>query len=584
MKLYLPGRDKPLVFGENRVAVNRADLRIDYEIHQERDLVQIHMTLSNTGSQTVKLSSLDILDIFEIYPPVYHNSWQSWLPFKAYMEQPETKDLLDFAGMTDTTPYHLTPTPEILQTGVFPSDYFVASRSVVCGFLDSAVSHPYFAWSTSEERIEARVELFGKPLEPGSGIHLEPVVVISGDELPSMLERYATLISEYKRPSFKSFEGIGWCSWYHYFEEIDMSELQKNTEMVSDLAKKDGVPFSLVQLDDGYQKDIGEWTTTNEKFPQLDVISSYIRSKSLKPGIWVAPFSVSETSRVFSEHEEWLVKDAKGEPKRAYRNWGKNIYSLDPTNPKAADFLAETMLALRNAGFKYVKIDFLFGGAIPGRRHIPNTTPVEAYVKGLRIIREALGEDVFIVGCGAPLLPSVGHVDAMRIGADTAPSWNEDIPDNGIPSFRHCLRNALTRSFMHGKLWLNDPDTIILRGQEAELSLSEARMFALACGILDNLLLESDDMSLVGQEGLEILMKAFSFKGRKTRVFLNGNNDVFIFGARGTGVSSVLSVVNLGTTGTSVLIPDSALDWLGHSAEYGLTYVEPRSIWVHEFA
>jgi len=47
-------------------------------------------------------------------------------------------------------------------------------------------------------------------------------------------------------------------------------------------------------------------------------------------------------------------------------------------------------------------------------------TPIQAYREGLNVIRKAVGKS-FILGCGAPLLPSAGLVDGMRIGEDTAP-------------------------------------------------------------------------------------------------------------------------------------------------------------------
>ena len=36
------------------------------------------------------------------------------------------------------------------------------------------------------------------------------------------------------------------------------------------------------------------------------------------------------------------------------------------------------------------------------------------------MIREAIGPDAYLLGCGAPILPSVGLVDAMRVGPDIA--------------------------------------------------------------------------------------------------------------------------------------------------------------------
>ena len=57
----------------------------------------------------------------------------------------------------------------------------------------------------------------------------------------------------------------------------------------------------------------------------------------------------------------------------------------------------------------------------PGPRH-SGTDPITAYREGLEVIRDAAG-DAYLLGCGAPILPSVGLLDAMRVSPDTAPEW-----------------------------------------------------------------------------------------------------------------------------------------------------------------
>ena len=59
----------------------------------------------------------------------------------------------------------------------------------------------------------------------------------------------------------------------------------------------------------------------------------------------------------------------------------------------------------------------------------------------------------------------------MRIGADVAPFWDNWIsrgPNrrrHGVAT-EHALRNILTRAFMHRRLWLNDPDCLMVRATE----------------------------------------------------------------------------------------------------------------------
>ncbi len=89
----------------------------------------------------------------------------------------------------------------------------------------------------------------------------------------------------------------------------------------------------------------------------------------------------------------------------------------------------------------------------------------------MELIREAAGPDTYLLGCGAPLGPSLGIVDGMRIGTDTAPDWEPKYMgiellfpnDPDIPSAKNALQNTISRSAMHNRWWHNDPDCLLLR-------------------------------------------------------------------------------------------------------------------------
>jgi len=102
-----------------------------------------------------------------------------------------------------------------------------------------------------------------------------------------------------------------------------------------------------------------------------------------------------------------------------------DLVGLDLTHPGVREHLAEELARLRGLGIGYLKLDFLYGGAIPGRRH-DDVSEVEAYRRGLALVRDAVGPDVYLLGCGAPILPSVGLVDAMRVSPDTFHEGGED--------------------------------------------------------------------------------------------------------------------------------------------------------------
>ena len=82
--------------------------------------------------------------------------------------------------------------------------------------------------------------------------------------------------------------------------------------------------------------------------------------------------------------------------------------------------------ALRSYGFDYFKLDFLYAGALGG---------LEEYRHGLpAVIRDAVGPEAYVLGCGAPILPSVGLVDAMRVSPDVAPVYEPEDGDMSQPA------------------------------------------------------------------------------------------------------------------------------------------------------
>jgi len=47
------------------------------------------------------------------------------------------------------------------------------------------------------------------------------------------------------------------------------------------------------------------------------------------------------------------------------------------------------------------------------------------------------GTQAVLLGCGAPLLPRIGLVDAMRVGPDVLPEDPDAVPDLARESRRH---------------------------------------------------------------------------------------------------------------------------------------------------
>ncbi len=149
-------------------------------------------------------------------------------------------------------------------------------------------------------------------------------------------------------------------------------------------------------------------------------------------------------------------------PADAGHNWHQDLFALDVTHPEAAAYLTEVFTTLARLGIDLFKIDFVFAGALDGHRH-GDIDGLGAYRMGVELIRSAIGNEAYLRGCGAPILPSVGLFDAMRISPDTSPHYEPDDGDPSQPSARAAEFTGKARAFQHGRFWTNDSDCLLAR-------------------------------------------------------------------------------------------------------------------------
>ncbi len=382
-----------------------------------------------------------------------------------------------------------------------------AAERVLAGFIGAATSLSTLSVS-SPEKIFARAILDDVTLAPGAHRELDPLFIAAADESAARLAaRWAELTGRWMNARVSAPFQRGWCSWYHYFDAITEDALRANIKSLA--AMRSEFPLDVIQLDDGFQSALGDWDTTNAKFPGgLKKIGGEIRAAGFKAGLWTAPFLAARDSRLMIEHPDWFITHAEsGEPVRAgyNANWTKSndafAYALDASNPAFLAHLRDLFARLTGEfGYSYLKLDFLYAAAAPGRRHDPNLTRGETIRHGLEAIRSGAGDDAFILGCGCPIGQAIGVVDGMRIGPDVSPFWGSTASGAGDPSTVHALDAIIARSFMHRRLWLNDPDCLMLRARETRLSADERAALAATIVASGGMLLISDDMSILDAE------------------------------------------------------------------------------------
>ncbi|WP_327429940.1 glycoside hydrolase family 36 protein [Streptomyces sp. NBC_01236] len=372
---------------------------------------------------------------------VHEEGWQSWSPSGAYaLGDKPYRPTNDNWATVCYRPGHTVP------AGVFQGEGLLA--------LDPGDGSPVRLWAAAE------------PLRSVPSIRLEirddraeisadgPVTSLTGTDIQSVLADWADglgLAAPRPAPTV-------WCSWYEYFTAVTEDDIHENLRAMDTL----DLPIDVVQIDDGYQSALGDWLTLSGRFRSRAGIADTIRERGRRAGIWTAPFLVDPSSELAKAHPDWLVRSLDGTPLHAGRNWGHDLYVLDTTHPAAAAYLTEVFTTLRAEGYDYFKVDFLYAGAMDGVRH-DGTDALTAYRSGIALIREAIGPDSYLLGCGAPILPSIGLFDAMRVSPDTAPHRRSEADDHSQPGQDAAEFTGVGRQWQHGRLWVNDPDCLMAR-------------------------------------------------------------------------------------------------------------------------
>jgi alpha-galactosidase len=249
-----------------------------------------------------------------------------------------------------------------------------------------------------------------------------------------------------------------WCSWYQYGDTATDDDILANLRAMDDLELGIGV----VQIDDGYQCAPGDWLQASGRIADLPGLAGRIQDSGRRAGLWIAPMLVGRSSDLLRDHPDWVVRDPASQPVYVGTVCRQECTALDVTHPDATAYLSRVLRTMRSWGVDYFKIDFMYAAAYEGRRH-EDVTGVQAYQRGLRLIRDAIGPDALLLGCGAPILPSVGLVDAMRVGPDIAVDYEPADGNPSLPSQRAAARNTVARAWQQGRFWVNDPDCLLAR-------------------------------------------------------------------------------------------------------------------------
>ncbi len=147
------------------------------------------------------------------------------------------------------------------------------------------------------------------------------------------------------RPSFV------YNTWNPFRTEID----EKLIYELADAAAACGVEEFII--DDGWANNMGDWEIDPVKFPNgLKPVFDHIKSKGMKPGLWLSLATINEESKILKEHPEWLALDKNGKPTNVHSTTQGKYTVCMTTGWK--DYIRDRILDLvKDHGLEYVKLD-----------------------------------------------------------------------------------------------------------------------------------------------------------------------------------------------------------------------------------
>ena len=320
---------------------------------------------------------------------------------------------------------------------------------------------------------------------------------------------------------------LGWTSWYHYYRNIATDTILKNLNAF----KQHQIPIGIFQIDDGFQKSIGEWTQTNTRFPEgMKRIADSIHENNVKAGLWLAPYIVEKKSLLYETKKDWLLKNDKSKPIKAGYNplWSGWYYPLNIYNQEVQQYLKNTFdTVLNHQGYDMVKLDFLFAACI---NPPADKSRGEMMFDGMLMLREWCG-DKFILGCGVPLGTAFHLVDYCRVSSDIHMKWEQKVMKAMDMRERVSVWSTITsnigRRHLNGTMFLNDPDVFVLREENNKLKWNEKVVLFQANNLFGSLVFTSDNIGNYNSEALQLYKSKFPFQSEKKLKVLLLEKDVY---------------------------------------------------------
>jgi alpha-galactosidase len=193
------------------------------------------------------------------------------------------------------------------------------------------------------------------------------IVPYSGEENPSAalngpVNDFVCRRLDVRLPKIPHLSTLMYNTWNPFYDNLQ----EKMVLQMVDAAAECGVDIFTIDAgwyghyNGGWLENAGDYTPDTRKFPKgLKPVMDTIRSKGMRPGLWIGIAQVSRQSPLLKEHPEWFIKNEKGEiVQRHVDGETTQSYVTACLTTGYYDHIKKTILSLvRDLKLDYVKLD-----------------------------------------------------------------------------------------------------------------------------------------------------------------------------------------------------------------------------------
>lgn len=413
---------------------------------------------------------------------------------------------------------------------------------------DRADSVIWYSLTENGAQMEAVCNFSDYELLPNSTQKSETFRLSADSSYDKCMKYWADDVVKYYKPSFRTEPALGvlgetWCSGLvgdYSYQEMAL----RNAKAVSERLKGFNVEYFWVSISNLKDRVPGNWLECEYKQINsgIDGLSKDLQKFDIKLGLWMAPFWIPDRFSTQAEEQETQLLKRDGKPIKDVLNWCRglsakypvgerlNFYCRDGSSKDAEEYMKKVFTEYRNAGVRYYMIDFLRDGA--GELYGPTSeydssfyyneyedrskiAGTETYRNLLKVIRETVGEDTYIVSSTGPTFANLGLVDGSRTGPDIG-EGRAAIPDyssypgtfnlHNIETLKTSCMNMASVYHLNGKFYHCDSFNVVT--VDKPVPVSEAQITISLASLFESPMMIGDPVFSLSEDRLRMLKKA----------------------------------------------------------------------------